>query len=108
VPTNSVSDILHMSGECLCGSFASPGERAEIDYWFPMALDEVRELEAILQGPEYDHIPSYRKFWGWAADPHWREQAKAWELEHVNGGLCESCTTRAQDPDLLSLIEEQP
>lgn len=43
VPSNLASDLIHMSGECLCGAFAAPGERDEIDTWFPTALDEVRE-----------------------------------------------------------------
>lgn len=35
VPVNEVSEKLHMSGECLCGSFAKPGELEEIRFWFP-------------------------------------------------------------------------
>lgn len=45
VPRNEVSDLLHMSGECLCGSFAKPGELEEIRYWFPDVAKEIDALE---------------------------------------------------------------
>ncbi len=32
---NPVVDLIHMSGECLCGAFAHPGELEEIITWFP-------------------------------------------------------------------------
>lgn len=87
VPANRVSDLIHMSGECLCGSFASPGERAEVDFWFPDALDLVRELEQLL-APRAD-IPEHRKKWGWAADPEERRRERA----SKSGHLCSSCET---------------
>lgn len=42
---NPVVDLLHMSGECLCGSFARPGERAEIKLWFPEVDSRLTALE---------------------------------------------------------------
>lgn len=45
VPRNEVSDLIHMSGECLCGAFAHPGELDEIAFWFPDVADEIRQLE---------------------------------------------------------------
>lgn len=45
LPRNPVVDVLHMSGECLCGSFAKPGERAEIAGWFPAADSRIAALE---------------------------------------------------------------
>lgn len=45
VPSNEVADLIHMSGECLCGAFAHPGELNEIAYWFPEVAAEIRELE---------------------------------------------------------------
>lgn len=89
VPSNSASDLIHMSGECLCGAFAAPGERAEIDAWFPTALDEVRELEALLA--DRDDIPDHRKTWGWGADP----ALKALDGKpSKTGALCSSCDVR--------------
>lgn len=91
VPHNAASDLIHMSGECLCGAFAAPGEREEIDYWFPLALDEIRELEALIA--DRDDIPEHRKTWGWGADP----AKKALEgAPSKSGLLCSSCDDRYQ------------
>lgn len=46
VPSNEVSDLIHMSGECLCGAFAKPGELDEIGYWFPQVVEDIRALES--------------------------------------------------------------
>lgn len=40
-----VVDVLHMSGECLCGSFARPGERGELRLWFPAVDRRLAALE---------------------------------------------------------------
>lgn len=42
---NPVVDLLHMSGECLCGAFARPGEIEEIEQWFPKHAEWLHELE---------------------------------------------------------------
>lgn len=91
VPRNQASDLIHMSGECLCGSFAAPGERDEIDAWFPTALDEVRELEALIA--DRDDIPWWRKTWGWGADPAKKALDGA---ASKSGALCSSCDDRFQ------------
>ena len=44
VPVNEVSQKLHMSGECLCGSFAKPDELEEIRFWFPEVAAEIDQL----------------------------------------------------------------
>lgn len=92
VPRNKASDLIHMSGECLCGSFAAPGEREEIDAWFPTALDEVRELEALIA--DRDDIPEHRKTWGWGADPIKKALDRA--VPSRSGVLCSSCDDRFQ------------
>lgn len=46
VPRNLASDLIHMSGECLCGAFAHKGELDEIAEWFPDTAAEIRALEA--------------------------------------------------------------
>lgn len=46
VPRNEVADNLHMSGECLCGAFAKPGELDEIAFFYPEVADKIRALEA--------------------------------------------------------------
>jgi 3'-phosphoadenosine 5'-phosphosulfate sulfotransferase (PAPS reductase)/FAD synthetase len=91
VPRNKASALIHMSGECLCGAFAAPGERAQVDAWFPAALNEVRELEALIA--DRDDIPQHRKTWGWGADP----AKKALDGKPSNTGLlCSSCDDRFQ------------
>lgn len=44
VPVNAVSEILHMSGECLCGCYAKVGELDEIRMWYP---DTAKEIDAL-------------------------------------------------------------
>jgi 3'-phosphoadenosine 5'-phosphosulfate sulfotransferase (PAPS reductase)/FAD synthetase len=44
IPGNPVTAKLCMSGECLCGAFASPGELEEIRFWYPKAAAEIDRL----------------------------------------------------------------
>lgn len=46
VPVNEVSVNLHMSGECLCGAFAAPGEKEMIRFFYPETAAELDALEA--------------------------------------------------------------
>ena len=46
IPRNEVVDLLHMSGECLCGAFAHPNELEEIGVWFPEEYQRIKDLEA--------------------------------------------------------------
>lgn len=100
VPVNEVSDLIHMSGECLCGAFASKGEREEVRYWFPDVIDYIERLEAEIV--DRDDIPAHRKTWGWGADPHALKRtaslmAGQLELEltpSTTGALCSSCDSR--------------
>lgn len=100
VPRNEVSDLIHMSGECLCGSFAHAGERAEVSEWFPRAFDGVAEMEAILAAYPADYVPAgarkpipdYAKTWGWGADPE--VLALSRQKPSKSGPLCSSCDSR--------------
>jgi 3'-phosphoadenosine 5'-phosphosulfate sulfotransferase (PAPS reductase)/FAD synthetase len=101
LPSNKASGLIHMSGECLCGSFASPGERDEIAYWFPGPFEQIAELEAALA--DRDDIPDHRKAWGWGSDPAMKraetEYLKQFNLtdEKPKSGLfCASCDDRFQ------------
>jgi len=42
---NPVVELLHMSGECLCGCFAKPQELNEIGLWFPHVKARIDALE---------------------------------------------------------------
>lgn len=98
VPVNEVSDLIHMSGECLCGSFAAPGERAELTYWFPTTVADIEALEAEIA--DRDDIPEHRKTWGWGADP--LVLAASRDKPSRTGLLCSSCDDRYQ----AALFEE--
>lgn len=84
VPVNRVSDLIHMSGECLCGAFAHAGELQEIDEWFPDVVAEIRALEVEIA--DRDDIPQRRKTWGWGAN--------AVVKPSKVGLLCSSCDSR--------------
>lgn len=42
---NPVVAALCMSGECLCGAFARPGEMAEIEMFYPKTAERIHDLE---------------------------------------------------------------
>ena len=91
VPTNRVSDLIHMSGECLCGSFAKRGEREELRYWFPATFAIIEALEAEIA--DRDDIPAHRRVWGWGAD------RSTVSKDRRVGLLCSSCV--ADQPELF-------
>lgn len=45
LPLSEVSKQFGMSGECLCGSFAAPGEMERLERFYPEASDEIHALE---------------------------------------------------------------
>ncbi|WP_167465811.1 phosphoadenosine phosphosulfate reductase family protein [Nocardia brasiliensis] len=85
VPLNEVSQLLHMSGECLCGSFAKPGELEEIRMWFPDVAAEIDQLQRDVAAAGHRGT---KATWGNGAGTHIAR----------TGPLCSSCdftTTRA-------------
>lgn len=80
IPRNVVADHLHMSGECLCGSFAKPGELGEIAFWYPEIAAEIHALEHEVRAAG---IPEQRCRWGWGAGSA--------EAPSPSGPLCSSC-----------------
>ena len=95
VPVNEVTDLLHMSGECLCGSFAHAGELDEIAEWFPATAAEIRALEAEIASR--DDIPEHRKTWGWGATAD--RSTRGAGASRV-GALCSSCDARFEQQAL--------
>lgn len=79
VPINSVSEKLHMSGECLCGSFAKEGELDEIRFWYPAMAEEIDQLER--EVTTAGHKAPFNK-WG-----HGQGKPTV-----QTGSLCTSCT----------------
>lgn len=45
IPRNEVSQMLHFSGECLCGAFAHEGELEEIRLFFPDVAARIDRLQ---------------------------------------------------------------
>lgn len=89
VPVNRVSELLHMSGECLCGAFATPGELEEIRFWFP---DVAAEIDALAERVSAEGIAA-REHCTWG---HGLGKPSA------VGRLCSSCDDRFQ----LAFFEE--
>lgn len=58
LPKNKVTELLCMSGECLCGAYAKDGELAEIEACFPETADRIKQLEDEVDFP-----------WGWEDGP---------------------------------------
>jgi 3'-phosphoadenosine 5'-phosphosulfate sulfotransferase (PAPS reductase)/FAD synthetase len=82
VPRNEVSDLLHMSGECLCGAFAKPSELDAIGEWFPEVRAEIEELQRDVSAA--GHAPPFCR-WGHG------EGAPS-----PSGRLCSSCAVPGQ------------
>ena len=82
VPRNPASDLIHMSGECLCGAFAHPGELDEVGEWFPEVVAEIRALEAEVEAAG---VPEPYCRWG-------HGEGKPSEV----GRACGNCISRGQ------------
>lgn len=87
---NPVTEILHRSGECLCGTMQSLETRKEVSFWFPYWGKQIDTLEK---------EACKRGFcWGWGEDlPPAIKAQKAREKQVKNGQLeflpmCQNCT----------------
>lgn len=78
---NRVVDLIHMSGECLCGAFAHPGELKEIECWFPETAAEIRQLEK--------EVVAAGHCWGWEEKPPHTKQRRLVNESQMQ--LCFSC-----------------
>ena len=106
VPVNETAKALGMSGECLCGAFAEPGEFERIAEVDPDAALAIMEIEAALaeagaEGP--------RCKWGWGA---YRADPSAHRPKV--GPLCSSCDDRWQpvraaepSPEVAAVLERR-
>ena len=101
VPRNPVAELLHMSGECLCGAFGHEGELDEIARHFPEVAEKIRALQdkvkaASLRGDFLqDRTPSC--LWGFDA----RKPGESPLTSESGGPMCAGCDTRAE-------MEERP
>lgn len=90
IPRNPVKDLLHMSGECLCGAFAKPGELKEIELWYPEAAAEIRDIEAAVRAAGHD--------WGWEDKPPRQRKPAPGQLPMEY--LCVGCNKRDEEQSL--------
>lgn len=88
IARSPVVDTLHMSGECLCGTFASPGERSEIRLWYPDADRRISDLEARVR--DAGHIACR---WG-KRPPNVHRYQLSFDVGDDEQMLCQSCPTR--------------
>ena len=88
LPENPVSPKIHMSGECLCGAFAHPGEREELKFWFPDFDQYVAGLERQVFAKWGKSKPSV---WGPSQFGKLKRAAPA------PGPMCHDCAPRLAD-----------
>lgn len=96
--SNSVYDILHRSGECLCGTMQYPYQetRKEVSYWFPDWGKRIDTLEK---------KACDRGFcWGWGEDmPEWAKAEYQRQKQIDNGQLwlplCQSCMMKTSSAE---------
>lgn len=107
---NTVVDLIHKSGECLCGAFAQPpeepytGERGpefkELAMWFPDAAREIEEIEERVRKAGFP--------WNWdERQPKWFLQQKRGQKAMFDltpprpNPLCHTCDADAEAAGLL-------
>lgn len=78
---NPVVDLIHKSGECLCGAFSEKGELEELNMW-----DETRPAYNRIKALEAEEIARGR--WGWEGRPPKCPKAKI----RQPGIMCNSCS----------------
>lgn len=92
VPVNMVSDHVGMSGECLCGAFAKPGELDMIGTHYPEAKQQIEDLEREVHAAGH---PKPYCDWGHGQG----------EPAYKSGPMCTSCNINT-DP-LWDIIEKR-
>lgn len=86
IPRNPVVELLHMSGECLCGSFAKPEELKEIACWYPKVAERIHALEIRVKAAGHDGV------WGQRPRPKRKRQPAVRDSAGRRvGPLCSQC-----------------
>jgi 3'-phosphoadenosine 5'-phosphosulfate sulfotransferase (PAPS reductase)/FAD synthetase len=91
LPKSEVSINLHMSGDCLCGAYAKPGELSAIELFYPEVAAKIRALEDQVEATD---IPWCR--WGAGKDGAGPKDAPA----SAPGRLCARCA-----PEVVGQID---
>lgn len=93
LPTNDVSDLMHMSGECLCGAFAHPGELEEWET-FGGHLPGVRKVVKRIRGLERE-CEKRNVHCSWNDPPQRGAASNPDQIEAAP--LCSSCEWRHKE-----------
>lgn len=86
VPRNPVVELLHMSGECLCGSFAKPDELKEIALWYPATAERIRAIECRVKAAGHCGV--------WGQRPKSKRKRQPAQRDAAGrrvGPLCQQC-----------------
>lgn len=93
LPTNPVSAKLGLSGECLCGAYAKPGELDRIAKHYPEVAQRIKALERrFTEQCALVGMPS----WGWEGKPPrwWNEHKKGQGTLFAEQMICSGCSIR--------------
>lgn len=88
LPRSEASEMIHMSGECLCGAFAGPDELNEIGFFFPDVKATINALELEVRAAGHTEP---KCVWGWGGDP---TRLRQFRVDLAAGRLCSSCDAR--------------
>lgn len=86
VSRSPVVELLHKSGECLCGSFAKPGELKEIALWYPAVGAEIARIAARVKEAGHDGV--------WGQRPRRKRKRQPARVDSAGrrvGILCQQC-----------------
>lgn len=86
---NEVVDMIHKSGECLCGAYAKKGELDELAVWFPEVAKEIRDLEKEV------HARGHK--WGWGERAYMKKKIPK---DPKKSMLCSSCEYEGSEADI--------
>ena len=84
-----VVDLIHKSGECLCGAFARKGEFKELSLWFPNTAAYIRDLECRVIAAGFP--------WGWEERPPKQYLLEKHGQQRLFAPLCASCERQTEE-----------
>ncbi len=105
IERNPIVDLIHKSGECLCGAFAQPGELEELKLWPETrpAYDEIKSLQLEVLAAGFP--------WGWEdAPPRWFQEKKRGQgfMLNYDQHLCWSCNKNFARGQAVTTRNDQP
>lgn len=92
LPRNPVSEMLGMSGECLCGAFAHLGEKSLVRIVCPATADRLDRLEVEARAAGHN--------WGWEDRPP-RPPKQPKRQPRAVGPMCNGCGKLPDDQDMF-------